>query len=80
MDAAQCGKILAYCDEHGSITAREAFIHLDINSPRKVISDMRRKGYDVKDVDMDNNGKKPYKRYFITKPEESENGSCWAEG
>lgn len=70
MDAAtQRGKIFEYCAEHGSITAREAFIHLNINSPRKAISDMRRKGYDVKTVEQDNNGKKPYHRYYISKKE-----------
>lgn len=68
MDAAtQCGKILEYCAEHGSITAREVFIKLNINSPRKVISDLRRKGYDVKVEKMDNNGKTPYNRYYISK-------------
>ena len=72
MDATQYGKILQYCDEYGSITAREAFIKLNINSPRRAITELRRKGYEVKAVDMDNNGKKPYKRYFITKPEENE--------
>jgi hypothetical protein len=70
MDATQCGKILEYCAEHGSITAREAFIHLNINSPRKAISDMRKKGYEVKTVKMDNNGKTPYNRYYISKKEE----------
>jgi hypothetical protein len=60
-------KILEYCHEHGSITAREAFIHLNINSPRKVISDLRRKGYEVKVEKMDNNGKTPYNRYYISK-------------
>lgn len=70
MDAAtQCGKILEYCAEHGSITAREVFIKLNINSPRKVISDLRRKGYEVKVEKMDNNGKTPYNRYYISKKE-----------
>ena len=71
MDSAtQRGKILEYCAEHGSITAREAFIKLGINSPRKAISDMRRKGYEVKTVEQDNNGKKPYHRYYISKKED----------
>lgn len=75
MDAAtQCGKILEYCAEHGSITAREAFIHLNINSPRKAISDMRRKGYEVKVQKMDNKGKTPYNRYYISKKECDEDG------
>lgn len=67
--ATQCGKILEYCAEHGSITAREAFIRLNINSPRKAISNMRRMGYEVKAVEQDNNGKKPYHRYYISKKE-----------
>ncbi len=68
MDAAtQCGKILLYCHEHGSITAREAFIHLGINSPRKAISILKRKGYEVKVVKVDNNGKTPYNRYYISR-------------
>ena len=67
MDSAtQCGKILE-CAEHGSITAREAFIHLHINSPRKAISNLKRKGYEVKAVEQENNGKKPYHRYYISK-------------
>ena len=62
-------KILEYCAEHGSITAREAFIKLNINSPRKVISDLRRKGYEVKVVKMYNGGKTPYHKYYISKKE-----------
>lgn len=65
------GKILAYCDEHGSITAREAFIKLNINSPRKVISDLRRKGFDVRTEKMYNGGKTPYHRYYISKKVEA---------
>lgn len=68
MNATDCGRVLAYCDEHGSITAREAFIKLNINSPRKVFSDLRRKGYELKPpVPMDNGGKKPYNRYYFGK-------------
>jgi hypothetical protein len=65
MAVTDCGRVLAYCDEHGSITAREAFIHLNINSPRRVISELRKKGYEVRAEPMPNNGKKPYHRYFI---------------
>lgn len=43
-------KIAAYCKEHGSITARDAFIKLGINSPRKVISDMHRSGKYIVDT------------------------------
>ena len=69
MNATDCGRVLAYCDEHGSITAREAFIQLNINSPRKVFSDLRRKGFELKDpIPMYNQGKKPYNKYFFGKP------------
>ena len=61
------GKILAYCEEYGSITVREAFVKLEINSPRKVISDLRKKGFEVRAVPQDNNGKTPYNRYYISK-------------
>ena len=69
MNATQCGKILEYCAEHGSITAREAFIHLGINSPRKAISELKRKGYAIKVVKMYNGGKTPYHKYYISKKE-----------
>lgn len=46
----QEAKILAHCKEHGSITVRDALM-LDINSPRKRISDMRKSGqYDVQTI------------------------------
>lgn len=68
-NATQCGKILAYCAEHGSITVREA-LALDINSPRKCISDMRNSGlYEVTDVWETRTNRSGntvrYKRYFI---------------
>lgn len=63
-----CGKVLEYCDSHGSITAREAFINLNINSPRKVFSELRRRGYELKPaVPMYNGGKKPYHKYYFGK-------------
>jgi hypothetical protein len=71
MDAAtQKGKILQYCAEHGSITIREAFEILDINSPSKRISELRKSGlYDVQAVEESRVNKagetKTYKRYFI---------------
>ena len=40
-------KILDYCAEHGSITVREAFMYLGINSPTKRISELVKAGYDV---------------------------------
>lgn len=66
----QRAKILSYCAEHGSITAREAFIHLNINSPRKCISDIRKSGlYEVESVveqKVNADGEKiRWSRYFI---------------
>ena len=62
-------KIFDYCKKHGSITVRDAFNKLDINSPTKCISNMRRAGYDVKTVEeirVKDSGKTVrYKRYFI---------------
>lgn len=69
MKATQRGKILAYCAEHGSITIREAFEKLHINSPSKRISEMRNGGYDVQSIEetrvKDNGEVVRYKRYFI---------------
>lgn len=69
--ATQRSKILAYCAEHGSITVREAFTELGINSPTKRISEMRNCGeYKVETVEetrTDDNGiSKRWNRYFIT--------------
>ena len=68
--ATQRMKILAYCEQHGSITIREAFMHLNINSPSKRISEIRNSGdYSVKSVDeskTDKDGNTTrWKRYFI---------------
>ena len=75
MKATQRGKILAYCAEHGSITIREAFERLNINSPSKRISEMRQAGYDVQSIDEVRENKSGetvrFKRYFITKGEET---------
>lgn len=70
--ATQQGKILQYCAEHGSITIREAFEKLDINSPSKRISELRNSGqYDVKSVRESRTNKagetKPYNRYYISR-------------
>lgn len=69
MKSTQRGKILAYCAEHGSITIREAFEKLHINSPSKRISEMRLGDYDVQSIDetrvKDNGEVVRYKRYFI---------------
>lgn len=69
MKATQRGKILAYCKEHGSITVRDAFTKLNINSPTKRISELRQSGYIVQTFDetrvKDNGETVRYKRYFI---------------
>lgn len=68
--ATQRTKILAYCKEHGSITIREAFTKLNINSPSKRISEIRNSGnFIVNDIaesktDEDGNTTR-WKRYFI---------------
>ena len=66
---AHMAKVLAYCAAHGSITVRDAY-KLDINSPTKVISNMRKSPkYDVQDIQetrVNKSGEtKRYKRYFI---------------
>lgn len=70
--ATQKGKILGYCAEHGSITIRDAFEKLHINSPSKRISELRKSAdYVVTDITQykyNDEGKieTKYKRYFIT--------------
>lgn len=63
-------KILDYCAKHGSITIREAFEQLHINSPSKRISEIRLSGlYDVdavKETRVKASGEEVrYKRYYI---------------
>ena len=75
--ATQRSKILAHCAENGSITVREAFLELNINSPTKRISEIRNSGeYKVETTDesrTDQNGTtKRWKRYFITPLPEGE--------
>ena len=62
-------KILDYCQEHGSITIREAFA-LNINSPSKRISEMRKSPDFVVEDKWEyrinsKSIKKRYKRYYI---------------
>lgn len=67
----QWGKILAYCEKHGSITVREAAVKLNINSPTKRISEMRNSPwYVVNDITeyvytAEGKVKTKFKRYFI---------------
>lgn len=71
--ASQKAKILKYCETHGSITNREAFIKLHINSPTKRISELRRMGYQVRtEIEKRKNesGEEvKYNRYFISAAE-----------
>jgi hypothetical protein len=68
--ATQRGMILGYCAENGSITVREAFTELGINSPTKRISEIRNSGdYKVETIEESrthNGVTKRWKRYFIT--------------
>ena len=67
----QKGKILDYCAAHGSITIRDAFEKLHINSPSKRISELRKSAdYVVDDITeyiLNDEGKveTKFKRYFI---------------
>lgn len=68
--ATQRGLILRYCKEHGSITIREAFEKLHINSPSKRISELRLSGlYKVEAITEEKTNssgeRKRYKRYYI---------------
>ena len=68
--ATQRGLILRYCKEHGSITIRDAFEKLKINSPSKRISELRLSGmYKVEGITEEKtyaSGEKTrYKRYYI---------------
>ena len=70
MKQTQRAKIVEYCKVHGSITARDADVELDINSPRKRISELRRSGFNVDTVTeyrTNSHGiETRYNRYFIT--------------
>lgn len=68
--ATQRMKILNYCNEHGSITVRDACVKLGINSPTKRFSEMRQSpAYDVQTIketrEKDGGDTVRYNRYFI---------------
>jgi hypothetical protein len=70
--ATQKSKILAFCELYGSITVRDAFEKLNINSPTKRISELRASGgYDIETFEESNvnaSGETVrYNRYFIRK-------------
>lgn len=62
-------KILNWIEEWGDITVREAFEHLHINSPTKVISDLNKKGANIKSAlvtyEREDGTRGKYVRYFI---------------
>lgn len=73
--ATQRMMILEYCADHGSITVREAFEELHINSPTKRISEMRKSGlYRVDTLEerrTDADGvTKRWLRYYISPAED----------
>ena len=68
--ATQKGKIIDYCNRYGSITIREAFTKLHINSPSKRISEIRNSGlYTVDAIEesrtAEDGSTTRWKRYFI---------------
>ncbi len=70
--ATQKCKILAFCEKYGSITVRDAFEKLNINSPTKRISELRASGqYDIEVFEESNTNSigetVRYNRYFIRK-------------
>lgn len=74
-ESTQRMKILEYCSEHGSITVREAFEELGINSPTKRISEMRKSGlYSVDTLEerrtYEGGVTKRWTRYFIAPVED----------
>ena len=76
--ATQTARIIEYCEKNGSITVREAFTELNINSPTKRISEIRKsKDYIVDSVEESrtkNGETKRWKRYFIKKVDGDNNG------
>ena len=75
MRVSQRMKILQYCEAHGSITVREAFAELHINSPTKRISEISKSGlYDIQIREVrqvNSSGEKVhFNRYYITPMEQ----------
>lgn len=70
----QQAKIIEHCAHYGSITIREAFTKLNINSPSKRISEIRKSGkYIVDSIEEsrthDDGSTARWKRYFIKEME-----------
>lgn len=61
-------KILFLLESQGSATVREIFIKLNINSPTKRLSELRKKGLirEEQDFSINTEGRKVwFKRYFL---------------
>lgn len=61
-------KILFLLESQGSATVREIFIKLNINSPTKRLSELRKKGLirEEQDFSINTEGRKVYfKRYYL---------------
>ena len=69
--ASQRQRIVSFCEMNGSITVRDAYTKLNINSPTKRISELKSMGYDV-DTEWERNETCRYKRYYISEPARSE--------
>ena len=68
----QQDKIIKFIEEHGSATVRELFIHCNINSPAKRVSELRRQGLiETRWVSRMNDSGETirYVRYFLRKEE-----------
>ena len=67
--ATQRSKMIAYFLDNGSMTVRDCFEKLHINSPTKRISELRRMGYDIEGFKESRinqyGGKVGYIRYYL---------------
>ena len=62
----QKNKVLDYMKLHGAASARDIFEYCYCNSPRKLISDLRRDGYKIEDRWRTKDGKR-WKEYYLRK-------------
>ena len=58
-------KVLRYIAEHGSVSYHEMVADLWINSPRDVISRMRRKGYPITEITVRSKSGVSYKKFGL---------------
>ena len=70
MAKTQCELVLDYINEHGSITARQAYIKFGIMRLASRIADLKRAGYDIKSESIKVRGRSGstyVTRYFFKK-------------